>query len=253
MGGSRLPPPPVAVILRRMGRQWLQKNKEITANKKAKITSKLVREITVAAKMGAADPDMNPRLALAIEAARKQSVSNDVINRAVKKGSGTGADAVDFELIAYEGMAPHNVPIIVECMTDNRNRTGSDIKSRCKGGQFGSKVAFLFDHCGIIEATHDEAGKDLEEAAIEAEAQHVEPLESATEDQSGGRFLCDRQDLYAVADALRAAGWSVATAELGYVAKDPLELGEEARTEVAEFLEKLDDHDDVHRIHAGLK
>ncbi len=236
-----------------MGRQWLQKNKDITANKKAKVTSKLVREITVAAKMGAPDPDMNPRLALAIEAARKQSVSNDVINRAVKKGSGTGTDAVNSEMITYEGMAPPNVPLIVECMTDNRNRTGPDIKSLWRDGQFGSKVAFLFDHCGIIEATHEEAGKDIEEAAIEAEAQNVEPLESASEEQSGGRFFSDRQDLYTVADALRAAGWSVATAELGYIAKDPLELGDEARTVVADFLERIDDHDDVHRIYAGLK
>lgn len=236
-----------------MGRQWLQKNKEITANKKAKITSKLVREITVAAKMGAADPDMNPRLAMAIEAARKQSVSNDVIKRAVNKGAGTGSDAVDFETIAYEGMAPHNVPIIVECMTDNRNRTGSDIKALWKGGQFGSKVNFLFDHCGIIEATHEETGKDLEEVAIEAGAQNVEPLESATEEQSGGRFFSDIPDLYTVADALRAAGWDVASAELGYVAKDPIELDDAAATEVADFLEKIDDHDDVQKIHAGLK
>lgn len=242
-----------AAILAAMGRQWLQKNKEITANKKAKITSKLVREITVAAKMGAPDPDMNPRLAMAVEAARKQSVSNDVIKRAVNKGAGTGADAVDFATITYEGMAPHNVPLIVECLTDNRNRTGSDIKALWKGGQFGSKVNFLFDHCGIIEATHDEAGKDIEEAAIEAGAQNVEPFEGATEEQSGGRFFSDVQDLYTVADALRAAGWAVGSAELGYVAKDPVELGDEQRTEVSEWLERIDDHDDVHRIHAGMK
>lgn len=236
-----------------MGRQWLQKNKEITANKKAKITSKLVREITIAAKLGSPDPDMNPRLALAVEAARKQSVSNDVIRRAVKKGSGTGADAANYELIAYEGMAPHNVPLIVECMTDNRNRTGSDIKSLWRNGQFGSKVSFLFDHCGIIEATHEDSGKDIEEAAIETGAQNVEPLDSATEEQSGGRFFCDIPDLYTTADALRAAGWNVASAELGYVAKDPVTLDDEARAQVAGFLERIDDHDDVHRIHAGLK
>ena len=236
-----------------MGRQWLQKNKTITANKKAQITSKLVREITVATKMGVADPDMNPRLAMAVEAARKQSVSNDVIKRAIAKGSGEGGDSADYETILYEGMAPHNVPLIVECMTDNRNRTGSDIKSLWRDGQFGSKVMFLFDHCGIIEALRDEVGVDIEEAAIEAGAQNVEPLESATEEQSGGRFFCDIPDLYTVADALRANGWSVATAELGYVAKDPVELDEDAQNEVGEFLERIDDHDDVHRVYAGLK
>jgi YebC/PmpR family DNA-binding regulatory protein len=236
-----------------MGRQWLEKNKAITANKKAKITSKLVREITVAAKMGVADPSMNPRLALAVEAARKQSVSNDVINRAVKKGSGTGVEAVDFETITYEGMAPHNVPLIVECLTDNRNRTNPDIKSLWKDGQFGSKVTFLFDHCGIVEATCEGAGRDLEEAAIEAGAQDVQPLENVEEGHSGGRFLSDLQDLYTVADALKAAGWSVATAELGYVAKNPVELDDAAREEVGEFLERIDDHDDVHRIYAALR
>ena len=133
-----------------MGRQWLQKNKTITANKKAKITTKLVREITIAAKMGAADPDMNPRLAMAVEAARKQSVSNDTIKRAIQKGSGEGGDGADYETVLYEGMAPHNVPVIVECLTENRNRTGPDVKSLFKGGQFGSKVTFLFDHVGII-------------------------------------------------------------------------------------------------------
>ena len=141
-----------------MGRQWLQTNKEITANRRAKITSKMVREITVAAKMGVPDPDMNPRLALAVEAARKQSVSNDVITRAIKKGSGTGDESVNYELIAYEGMGPRNVPIIVECLTENRNRTGPDIRSLFKDVQFGSKVMFLFDHRGIVEATHEKAG-----------------------------------------------------------------------------------------------
>ncbi|MFK7741487.1 MAG: YebC/PmpR family DNA-binding transcriptional regulator [Planctomycetota bacterium] len=236
-----------------MGRQWLQKNKEITANKRAKITSKLVREITIATKMGAADPDMNPRLAMAVEAARKQSVSNDVIKRAIQKGSGEGGDSADYETILYEGMAPHNVPLIVECLTENRNRTGPDVKSLFKGGQFGSKVTFLFDHVGMIEATHDDGGKDPEEAAIECGAQDVEALESTSEEQAGGRFLTEVADLYTVADALRAEGWSVASAELGYHAKDPIDLEGEAREEVEKFLEKLDDHDDVQKLHVGLQ
>lgn len=235
-----------------MGRQWLHSKREINANKKAKITSKLVREIMVAAKMGVPDPAMNPRLALAVEAARKQSVSNDVIGRAIKKGSGTGDDAVNYELIAYEGMAPHNVPVIVECMTENRNRTAPDMRSLWKDGQFGSKVTFLFDHVGIVEATHEGAGLDLESAAIEAGAQDVRPLDSTPAEHSGGRFLTERTDLYAVADALRAAGWNVASAELGYAAKDKVALGDEARAQVEAFLERFDDHDDVHRIYTGI-
>lgn len=236
-----------------MGRQWLHSKREVTANRRAQITSKLVREIMVAAKMGVPDPAMNPRLSLAVEAARKQSVSNDVIQRAIKKGSGQGDEAVAYELVTYEGMGPHNVAVIVECMTENRNRTAPDLRSMWKEGQFGSKVAFLFDHVGIVEATHSDPAKDRDEAAIEAGAQDVEPLEQTPEDQSGARFFTDRTDLYQVADALRAAGWSVASAELGYRAKDPVELEGEARAAVEAFLERLDGHDDVHRVHAALK
>jgi YebC/PmpR family DNA-binding regulatory protein len=236
-----------------MGRQWLQKNKEINANKRAKITTKLVREITVAAKMGAPEPDMNPRLAVAIEAARKQSVSNDVIQRAIKKATGSGADAGDIELVTYEGMAPHKVPVIVECMTDNRNRTAPDIRALFKKGQFGSKVGFFFEHLGIVEATHPETGLDAEEAAIEAGAQSCEELENVPEGQSGARFLTEIPDLDVVTQALREAGWVVTTSEIGYVPKDPVALGEIELAEVEDFLDRIDDHDDTHRIYAAYR
>jgi len=236
-----------------MGRQWLHSKREVNANRRAKITSKLVREITVAAKMGVPDPAMNPRLTLAIEAARKQSVSNDVIQRAIKKGSGTGDDAVNYEMVTYEGMGPHNVPVIVECMTENRNRTAPDIRSLFRDAQFGSKVTFLFDHLGIVEATRELPDQDLLATAIDAGAQDVEPLENVPEDHSGGRFFTDRTDMYQVADALRKAGWTVATAELGYRAKEPVELSADDQAQVAAFLERLDEHDDVHRVYAGMK
>jgi YebC/PmpR family DNA-binding regulatory protein len=235
-----------------MGRQWLHSKKEVTANRRAKITTKLVREITVAAKMGVPDPEMNPRLALAVEAARKQSVSNDTITRAIKKGSGQGDDAVNYELVTYEGMAPHNVPVIVECMTDNRNRTAPEIRSLWKDGQFGSKVTFLFDRRGIIEATIEKEGVDREEIAIEAGAQDVEELENTPEEQTGARFFTEVTDLYQVSDALKKAGWSVTTAELGYVAKDKVQLDAKGRESVEGFLERLDDNDDVHRVYAAL-
>lgn len=235
-----------------MGRQWLQKNRDINANRRAKVVTKLVRDITVAARQGVPDPEMNPKLQVAIEAARKFSVSNDVIGRALKKASGQGSDAVNYELVTYEGMAPYNVPVIVECMTDNRNRTAPDIRSLFKAGQFGARVMFLFDPVGIVEATHEKAGMDLETAAIEAGAQNVEPLENVDEEQSGGRFFTDRTDLDAVTQALRKAGWSVTTSEPGYVPKDKVELTAEQRQEVGEFLEAIDDHDDCHRIYSAL-
>jgi YebC/PmpR family DNA-binding regulatory protein len=236
-----------------MGRQWLQKKREINAAKKGKVATKLVREITVAAKSGTPDPAMNPRLALAVEAARKQSVSNDTITRAIKKGAGLLGEKVDLETITFEGFAPHQIAVIVEVMTDNRNRTAPEIRVLFRAGQLGAKVNFLFDHVGIVEATHTTAGLDLESAAIEAGAQNVAPLENVPEGQSGGRFLTDRGDLDLVTKSLQKAGWTVTTSELGYVAKEDVDLPADQRAEVESFLEALDDHDDVHRVYTNLK
>lgn len=231
-----------------MGRQWLQKKREINANKRAKITSKLVREITMAAKLGAPDPALNARLAVAVEAARKQSVANDTIARAIKKGGGQGAEATNFELVTFEGMSPQNVPVIVECLTDNRNRTAPDMRALFKNGRFGAKVLFLFDHLGLIEATHASAGLDLEGVAIEAGAQDVEALEG-TEEGSGARFFTAPTDLDAVTGALRSAGWSVTLSEMGYRSKEKTPLTSEQRQSLENFLEPIDDHDDCHRIY----
>ena len=235
-----------------MGRQWLQKNREINASKRAKIFTKLLREIVVAAEHGVPDPSMNARLGVAVEAARKQSVPNDTIARAIKKGAGLLGPKVDLELITYEGFTPHRVPIIVECLTDNRNRTAPDMRMLFKDGQLGSKVGFLFEHVGIVEATIP-GQPDIEGAAIEAGAQNVEPLENVAEDHSGARFFTELADLDAVTQALRKANWSVTTSEMGYIAKDLVALPPEQRTEVEAFLEALDDNDDVHRIHTALK
>ena len=234
-----------------MGRQWLQKKREINANKRAKIGTKLVREITMAAKLGAPDPAMNARLAVAVEAARKQSVSNDVIARAIKKGSGQGSEGANLELVTFEGMTPQKVPVIIECMTDNRNRTAPDIRSMFKDGQFGAKVMFLFDHVGIIEATHEQAGLDSEAAAIEAGAQDVEPLEDTPESATGARFFTQPTDLDAVTQALRSAGWSVTQSEMGYKPKEKIQLSPEKRQALENFLEAIDDHEDCHRIYSA--
>jgi YebC/PmpR family DNA-binding regulatory protein len=236
-----------------MGRQWLQKDREINGAKRGRIFTKLVREITVAAGKGVPDPKMNARLAVAVEAARKQSLPNDTIKRAIQKGSGQLGPKVDLELVTFEGFAPHKVPVIVECLTDNRNRTAPDMRNLFQSGQFGTKVGFFFEHVGIVEATHVGQGMDIEGAAIEAGAQNVEPLEKVAEGESGARFFTERADLDAVTTALRGAGWSVTTSEIGYVAKEPAGVTPEARKEVEDFLEALDDHDDVHRIYTTLR
>jgi YebC/PmpR family DNA-binding regulatory protein len=236
-----------------MGRQWLQKKREINANKRAKITSKLVREITRAAKLGAPDPALNARLAVAVEAARKQSVANDTIARAIKKGSGQGGEATSYELVTFEGMSPQNVPVIIECLTDNRNRTAPDMRALFRNGRFGAKVLFLFDHLGIVEATHASAGLDSEAAAIEAGAQDVEPLEGheGGAEGTGARFFTAPTDLDTVTGALRAAGWSVTTSEMGYRPKEKAQLTSEQRLALEGFLEPIDDHDDCHRIYTA--
>ena len=236
-----------------MGRQWLQKNREINAAKRGKITSKLVREISIAAKSGVSDPTMNARLAVAVEAARKQSVSNDTIQRAIKKGAGTGGEKLELEAVTFEGYAPHSVPVIVECLTDNRNRLAPEIRVLFRAGQLGARVSFLFDHVGIVEATKAEPGLDLETAAIEAGAQNVEPLEHAPASGSGARFLTMPADLDHVTKALKEAGWAIGASEIGYVPKEPVDLSPDDRSSVEAFLEALDDCDDVHRIYAGIR
>ena len=235
-----------------MGRQWLQKNREINAAKRGKLFNKLVREISVAAKAGVPDPTMNPRLAVAVEAARKHSVPNDTIQRAIKKASGPGEGA-QLDHVTYEGFAPHKVPVIVECLTDNRNRTAPEMRVLFRNGQIGTKVAFFFDHVGIVEATRTGAGLDLEEVAIEAGAQSVEPLEEVPAGHVGGRFLTDRTDLDGVTGRLRSAGWTITTSEMGYVPKEPMDLPPDQRKDVEDFLSAIDDHDDVHRIYAALR
>jgi YebC/PmpR family DNA-binding regulatory protein len=234
-----------------MGRQWLQKKRGINAEKRAKLTSKLAREIMVAAKMGAPDPAFNPRLALAIEGARKQSVSNDVIARAVRKGSGQTGETINFDLVTFEGMSPQNVPVIIECLTDNRNRTAPDMRMLFKDARFGAKVMFLFDHVGIIEATHAAAALDLETAALEAGADDVEALEEPPREGTGARFYCAANALDAVTTALRGAGWVVSQSEMGYRAKEQAALTPEQRSAHEEFLERIDDHDDCHRIYSA--
>lgn len=237
-----------------MGRQWLQKNREINAAKRGKLFSKLAREISIAAKSGLPDPAMNPRLAVTVEAARKASVPNDVIARAIKKGAGLLDEKIELHHVTFEGFAPFKVAVIVECMTDNQKRTAPEMRALFAGkGQLGAKVLFLFRHVGIVEATHEGAGLDIEAAAIEAGAQEVEPLEGVPEGHTGARFLTERADLDAVTKGLREAGWSVTTSEMGYVPKETTDLPPEQRKEVEEFLERIDDQDDVHRIYTTLK
>jgi YebC/PmpR family DNA-binding regulatory protein len=240
-----------------MGAQWKQAGREANAQKKGKIVVKLVREIMVAAKLGGPDPDLNPRLAAAVEKAKKASVYRDTIERAIKKGAGIGDEKVEYELVTYEGFGPHKVPVVVECLTDNRNRTAPEIRNLFKAGSLGQpgSVAFFFNHLGVVEATHADANRDAEGDAIEAGAQEIEPLEAEEipEGHKGARFITEIKDLDHVSKALKALGWTVTASEIRYIAKEFRELSEPAHKEVVDFLNELDDHDDVHHVYAAMK
>jgi YebC/PmpR family DNA-binding regulatory protein len=240
-----------------MGAQWKQAGREANAQKKGQMVIKLVREIMVAAKLGGPDPDLNPRLLAAVEKARKSSVYRDTIERAIKKGAGLTEEKVAFELVTYEGFAPHKVPIVVECLTDNRNRTAPEIRMLFKAGSMGQpgSVAFFFNRLGVVEATHADPNRDAESDAIETGAQEVEALEAeeVPAGQKGARFLTEIKDLDAVSKALKAAGWNILAAEIRYLAKNFATLDEPARKQVTDFLTALDDHEDVHRVYAAFK
>lgn len=240
-----------------MGAQWKHAGRVDSAVKRGLAFGKLAKEITVAAKLGDPSPEHNARLRAAIEAARKASCPRDTIERAVKKGAGLLDDSVAYELVTYEGFAPHKVPVIVECLTDNKNRTASEIRVLFRKGQLGSigSVGWMFDRLGTIEATTKKTGIDIEGAAIEAGAQNVEPLEASEVEsgQTGARFFTDPADLDVVNKQLTEAGWTVSKFELGYQVKTPVELSGDSRKEVEQFLGDIDDFDDVHRVYAGIQ
>lgn len=240
-----------------MGAQWKQAGREANAQKRGQMVVKLTREIMVAAKLGGADPDLNARLATAVEKARKSSVTRETIERAIKKGSGQTEEKVVFELVTYEGFGPHKVPVVVECLTENRNRTAPEIRNLFKAGSLGQpgSVSFFFNHCGVVEATHTDAARDAESDAIEAGAQEIEALEASevAAGLKGARFITDLKELDSVTKALKTAGWTIIASEMRYVAKNFPALTEAQHKEVADFLNDIDDHDDVHRVYAALK
>ena len=242
-----------------MGRQWLHAKRLVAGLKKGRATSKLVREISVAAKMGGADPAMNARLFTAVEKAKKESVTKDAIQRAIHKGAGVGGEKMVMDYVVYEGRAPHNVPVIVEVYTDNVNRTAPEIRVLFKKGQLGAGGSnkFLFDHVGLVEAHTPDAAADIEAAAIEAGANEVEALTHEQNDDipeaaAGAKFVCERTAVAEVSKWLAANGWTIVTSEIGYVPKQFPELTEAQRNEVGEFLHELDEHDDVHRVWAAV-
>ena len=239
-----------------MGAQWKQAGREANAQKRGQLVGKIVKEILVAAKMGDPDPELNPRLRAAVETARKNSVTRETIERAIKKGSGQLDEQVHYETIMYEGFAPAKVPVIVECLTDNKNRTASDIRRLFKDGHLGAigSVAWMFDRMGVVDAHHADKNQDIEGVAIEAGAENFEALTSGVQEgHIGARFFTSATNLDAVAKYLAANKWTITTSELSYIAKNAVEVSDEEKKQVSEFLNAIDEHDDVHRIYTALK
>ena len=235
-----------------MGAQWKAKGKDLAANAKGRVFGKLAKDIMIAARSGA-DPASNARLRLVVEQARKVSMPKDTLDRAIKKGAGLTGEAVHFEHVIYEGFAPHRIPLMVECLTDNLNRTASEVRVLFRKGQLGTSgsVAWDFDHVGMIEAERLAAGADAELAAIEAGAQDFEP----GEEDGTMLFLTDPADLDLVSRALPSHGFKVLSAKLGYKAKnpvDPASLSAKDLEEVEAFLAAIDANDDVQTVFAGL-
>jgi YebC/PmpR family DNA-binding regulatory protein len=235
-----------------MGAQWKAKHKDLAANAKGRLFGKLAKDIMIAARHGA-DPAANSRLRLVVEQARKVSMPKETLDRAIKKGAGLTGEAVHFEHVIYEGFAPHRVPVMIECLTDNVNRAASDMRVLFRKGQQGTSgsVSWDFDYVGIIEAEPAKPGADPEMAAIEAGAQDFD-----VGDEDGVTvFMTDPTDLDLVSRALPAQGFTVLSAKLGYKPKNPIDpasLSPEQLDEVESFLAALDANEDVQNVFAGL-
>lgn len=219
------------------------------AAKKGAMFTKVAREIAVAAKLGGPDPGGNSRLKIAIDAARAISCPKDTIERAIKKGSGQLDDEI-IEECTYEGYGPHGVGIIVECQTNNKTRTVSELRMLFKsnGGNLGEQgaVNWMFERVSLV------AGKKANVADPEEEAIEVGANEVEAGDEGETLFYGSPSDLDQIRSALIGRGWEITTAELSYKAKDHTELDEAKKKEVVDMLGELEDFEDSHRVHATI-
>ena len=233
-----------------MGKSWKSAGKTENAQKKGALFTKLAREISVASKTGGVDPSMNPRLRLAVEAAKKVSCPNDTIDRAIKKGAGLLDDGKIIEELTYEGYGPHGVGVIVECQTDNKHRTAPEMRSVFKkhDGNMGetNSVAWMFNRVGSIEATKT-GTFDIDEEAIEAGADDV-----AKNDDGSFEFICAYENVDSLRTALTVRGWTVSFAGHTYKPANMTELTAEQRADVESFLTAVDDLDDTHKVYATI-
>jgi YebC/PmpR family DNA-binding regulatory protein len=232
--------------------KWAQiKHKKATVDaRRGQLFTKLARAITVAARDGGGDPDGNATLANAIEKAKSLRMPKDNIERAIARGTGEGADAAAIESVTYEGYGPGGVAILIECLTDNRNRTAAEIRhlfSRAGAslGEPGS-VAWMFEKKGVVLVDAERYTEDDLMPAIDAGAEDV------TTDGDSLRIVCDASDLRAVAEALEQAGVEFQSTEQSMLPKTTVEVGPDDARKLLRLLDSLDDQDDVDQVYANF-
>jgi YebC/PmpR family DNA-binding regulatory protein len=228
----------------------IKHKKAIVDSKRGKLFTKLARAVTVAAKEGGGDIDGNPSLALAVQKARDASMPKDNIERAIAKGTGAGADAAALETILYEGYGPGGVALLIEAVTDNRNRTGADVRhalSKGNGslGEPGS-VAYNFDKKGVIVVDGERYGEDDLMVAIDAGAEDI-----AREDDSW-EIVTEPSDLTAVRKALEEADVEIVNAEVTQRPKVLVPVDEDTAGKLLRLIDNLEDNDDVDAVHANF-
>lgn len=241
-----------------MGKAWKNAGKAVKAEKKGKIFNKLAREILVAARLGGSDPEGNARLKAAIQEAKTLSCPKETIDRALKKASGDTGDAIIEEKI-YEALGPHQIGIIIECQTDNKNRTISDLKNLLRKNSAtwaeSGSVSWNFNKVGMIEASTKNIFKDIEEEAIELDASDVETGEVDEQDSNKINsyiFYTDLENLETLRKALLKKDWTILKAEPAYKAKQVSKLSEEQKKEVYPLLEQLDDFEESRRVYSSI-
>jgi YebC/PmpR family DNA-binding regulatory protein len=225
--------------------------KAVQGAKRARAYGKLIREITVSAKAGLPDPGHNPRLRAAIKAALVANMTRDTIDRAVKRVA-QGAAGEDYQEVRYEGYGPHGIAVIVEALTDNRNRTGGDLRSLFAkgGGALGetNSVAFQFERKGVLRYPAAAASADaMLDAAIEAGAADVESTEE------GHEVSTSVEDFALVRDALEAKFGTAEAARLEWWPSTTVTLDAARAAEVMKLLDAIDDHDDIQQVYANLE
>ena len=229
--------------------------KAVIDARRGKLFAKLIKNIEVAARMGGGDPAGNPTLYDAIQKAKKSSVPNDNIDRAVKRGSGAEAGGADYQTIMYEGYGPNGVAMLIECLTDNKNRAAMEVRTAMtrNGGSMADpgSVSYLFNRKGVVIVPADQEGKsvsedDVLEATLEAGAEEVNDLGESFE------VISEATDLVAVRTALQTAGIDYDSAEANFLPSMNIELDKEGASKVFRLVEALEDLDDVQNVYGNF-